>query len=256
MVTEETMINRMIHGEVHELRLNRPPVNALSPDLLTFLADEVHRSSEQGARAVVLSGREGMFSAGLDVPLLVELGEKELIRALEAFFNAIEALVASPVPVAAAITGHSPAGGAVLALCCDRRVMAEGDFTIGLNEVRIGIPVPRVVADLAIHAVGSRVAEELCVSGRLMNPHEALEVGFVDEVVPANDVVMAARRWCEALIEAPAEALAGTRSAMRHDLVETVRSRRKEDHRRFVERWFQPPLQKAMRDLAAQLKGD
>jgi enoyl-CoA hydratase/carnithine racemase len=197
-----------------------------------------------------------MFSAGLDVPLLVELGEKELIRALEAFFNAIEALVASPVPVAAAITGHSPAGGAVLALCCDRRVMAEGDFTIGLNEVRIGIPVPRVVADLAIHAVGSRVAEELCVSGRLMNPREALEVGFVDEVVPANDVVMAARRWCEALIEAPAEALAGTRSAMRHDLVETVRSRRKEDHRRFVERWFQPPLQKAMRDLAAQLKGD
>ena len=91
------MLEIVSHERITELRLNRPPVNALSPDLLTFLADEVHRSSDQGARAVVLSGREGMFSAGLDVPLLVELDEKELARALEAFFNAIEALVSSPV---------------------------------------------------------------------------------------------------------------------------------------------------------------
>jgi enoyl-CoA hydratase/carnithine racemase len=134
------MINRMIHGEVHELRLNRPPVNALSPDLLKFLADEIRRSSEQGARAVVLSGREGMFSAGLDVPILIELDRQELGHFLVTFFDAIEALAASAVPVAAAITGHCPAGGAVLSLCCDWRVMAEGDYTIGLNEVRIGIP--------------------------------------------------------------------------------------------------------------------
>ena len=106
--------------------------------------------STVGARALVLSGREGMFSAGLDVPVLIELEREELSRALGAFFDAIEALAASAVPVAAAITGHSPAGGAVLSLCCDWRVMAEGDFTIGLSEVRIGIPVPRILAELAV----------------------------------------------------------------------------------------------------------
>ena len=249
------MINRMIHGVVHELRLNRPPVNALSPDLLQFLADEVHRSSEQGARAVVLSGREGVFSGGLDIPLLYELDKKDLGRALEALFNAIEALVASPVPVVAAITGHSPAGGAVLTLCCDWRVMAEGDFTIGLNEVRIGIPVPAVVADLAIHALGARTGETMCVSGRLLNPSEALEVGFVDQVVPVAEVVVAARRWCEELIESPAEALAGTRSVMRRDLIEAVRNRRQEDLQRLTKLWFEPPMRKAMEELVAQLKG-
>ena len=250
------MINRMIHGEVHELRLNRPPVNALSPDLLQFLADEVRRSPEQGARALVLSGREGMFSAGLDVPVLIELDREELSRALVAFFDAIEALAASAVPVAAAITGHSPAGGAVLSLCCDWRVMAEGDFAIGLSEVRIGIPVPRILADLAKRAVGRRAGEGLCLSGKLFSPEEALEVGFVDELVPVGEVVAAARLWCERIIEAPARALADTRSVLRRDLVESIRKHREDDIRRLVDQWFQPDLQTAMKELVARLKDD
>jgi 3,2-trans-enoyl-CoA isomerase len=250
------MIDRMIHGEVHELRLNRPPVNALSPDLLKFLADEVRRSPTHGARALVLSGREGMFSAGLDVPVLIQLDREELGRALVAFFDAIESLAASAVPVAAAITGHSPAGGAVLSLCCDRRVMAEGDYAIGLNEVRIGIPVPRIVADLATRAVGRRVGEALCVSGKLLNPAEALEAGFVDELAAVGGVVTAARRWCEHIIEAPDKALAETRSVLRRDLIESIQNHSQNDVSRLVDQWFQPELQSAMRDLVARLKGD
>jgi enoyl-CoA hydratase/carnithine racemase len=249
------MINRMIHGEIHELRLNRPPVNALSPDLLQFLADEVRRSPKQGARALVLSGREGMFSAGLDVPVLIELEREDLGRALEAFFDAIEALASSEVPVAAAITGHSPAGGAVLSLCCDRRLMAEGEFNIGLSEVRLGIPVPRIVADLATRAVGRSAGEALCVSGELLLPEKALEVGFVDQLAPVGDVVAAACRWCEHIIEAPAQALAETRSVLRRDLVESIRNHREEDVRVLTDQWFEPELQTAMRDVVARLKG-
>ena len=250
------MIDRMIHGEVHELRLNRPPVNALSPDLLRLLADEVRRSPTQGARALVLSGRDGMFSAGLDVPVLIELDREALGRALASFFDSIEALAASAVPVAAAITGHSPAGGAVLSLCCDRRVMAEGDYSIGLSEVRIGIPVPRIVADLAIRTVGRRIGEALCVSGKLLNPVEALEVGFVDELAPVGEVVTAARRWCEDIIQSPSKALSDTRSVLRSDLVESVQRNSKDDVRLLTEQWFRPELQTAMRDLVARIKGD
>ena len=112
------------------------------------------------------------------------------------------------------------------------------------------------MTELAGRAVGQRAGENLCVSGRLMSPAEALDVGFVDKVVPAGDVVASARRWCEHIIEAPAEALADTRSVLRRDLVEAIRSRKEEDTRRFAELWFQPPLQAAMRELVAQLKGD
>ena len=86
------MIDRRIHGPIHEIRLDRPPVNALSPELLIAIAEEVSAAPENGARALVLSGREGLFSAGLDVPLLVAMEPPELRNALDAFFGAMEDL--------------------------------------------------------------------------------------------------------------------------------------------------------------------
>ena len=250
------MIETTIHGDIHELRLNRPPVNALSPDLLRAISVEVSEAPGRGARAVILSGSEGMFSAGLDVPVLLELDREELGCALEIFFGAMETLAASEVPVAAAITGHSPAGGAILALFCDWRVMADGPFTIGFNEVRIGVPMPEVVAALAARTVGPRKAEILCVSGRLVEPDEALVLGLVDEVAPMEMVVERARLWCEKILEAPPHALAVTRSRMRRDLVEMVQRHRGDDERRLGDEWFRPELQATLRKLVARLKGD
>src|SRR5690606_41165619 len=96
------------------------------------------------ARGIGLSGGPKVFSAGLDVPYLVGPGEDRaaLTAAWQAFFAAARAIATCPVPVAAAITGHSPAGGCVLALCCDYRVMAAGDFRIGLNETQVGLVAP------------------------------------------------------------------------------------------------------------------
>lgn len=248
------MIDVVDHGAIRELRLNRPPVNALSPQLLAAIADGVRQAPVDGARAVVISGREGMFSAGLDVPCLLALDRPDLSAALDVFFATISTLATSPVPVAAAITGHSPAGGAVLALCCDRRVMAVGPFSIGLNEVRIGIPIPEIVASLVRRTVGARRAEDLCVSGRLLDPAEALKTGLVDDVVPLDHVVEAARCWCEETISVPSSALIETRKRMRSDLVELVERHREEDARRLSKTWFEPELQTAMQQLVARLK--
>ncbi len=249
------MIDVIEHGEVLELRLNRPPVNALSPELLAAIGDGVRQAPKDGARAVVLSGSPGVFSGGLDVPCLLALDRHDLAAALEVFFGTIESLATSPVPVAAAITGHSPAGGAVLALACDWRVMADGEFKIGLNEVRIGIPIPEIVASLMRRAVGARRAEDLCVTGRLLDPTSALEAGFVDAVVPPDQVVEAARNWCEGVISVPPSALVETRTRMRSDLVEMIERHCKRDARRLSEAWFEPELQTAMKQLVARLKG-
>jgi enoyl-CoA hydratase/carnithine racemase len=246
------MIQHIEHGEVHELRLDRPPVNALSTELFRALTAELGAAPERGARALVISGREGMFSAGLDVPQLLALDRPQLELAVATFFDALIALAESPVPVVAAITGHSPAGGAVLALCCDRRVMAEGPFGIGLNEVRIGIAMPEIVALLLRRAVGPRLAEELCVTGRLLQPAEALAIGLVDEVAP--DPVAAARAWCGHILQAPAQALAETRRRLRRDLVDLVRGQRDHDVRSLAEAWFEPELQLSLRELVTRLK--
>ncbi|HEX7112761.1 MAG TPA: enoyl-CoA hydratase/isomerase family protein, partial [Mizugakiibacter sp.] len=111
-------------GGIRELRLARPPVNALNPALVAALRKAVEDAPGEGASALLLSGSPGMFSAGLDVPELLTLDRAHFAPFWRDFYGACAALARSPIPVAAAVTGHSPAGGAVLALMCDWRVMA------------------------------------------------------------------------------------------------------------------------------------
>ena len=248
------MIEIIDHGTVRELRLARPPVNALSPELLTRLIDGLDQAPGAGASAIVLSGSEGIFTAGLDIPTLLALDRGDMGAALDVFFRAMETIAASPVPVAAAITGHSPAGGCVLALFCDWRVMAAGSYGIGLNEVRVGIPMPGVIAGAAARLVGQRHAEDLCTTGRLLSPDEALQIGLVDRVVPPGEVVAEALSWCSELVGLPPRAMALTRQVTRADLIELVRSARREDSRRMLDEWFRPETQGPLRELLARLK--
>ena len=127
-----TFVETIEHGTIHELRLARAPVNALNPDLCSALVAAIAASTAAGAQGLVLSGGPKVFSAGLDVPFLLALGDDRgaLAAAWESFFQAARALANSPVPVVAAIAGHAPAGGCVLALCCDYRIMASGPYRI------------------------------------------------------------------------------------------------------------------------------
>ena len=160
------------HGPVRELQLNRPPANALSPALIRALREAVDTASEDGAQALVLSGRPGMFSAGLDVPLLVALDRPAVAQVWRDFYSLMQALARSPIPIAAAINGHGPAGGTVLALFCDWRGMAEGNWKIGFNEVQVGIPLPPVILSALRRQVGARQAERLGTGGLVISGPE------------------------------------------------------------------------------------
>src|SRR5262249_41297584 len=116
------------HGAVRELQLNRPPANALTSELMTALREAVESAPREGIRAIVLSGTQGRFSGGLDVPHLIALDRAAIANTWRELYALTRALACSPVPIAAAITGHAPAGGTVLAIFCDWRVAAAGDF--------------------------------------------------------------------------------------------------------------------------------
>src|SRR5882757_10324057 len=167
------MIKTLDHGAIRELRLDRPPVNALSPELIGALKKAIEFAPTDGARALVLSGAPGRFSGGLDVPLLLGLDRPAMAALWRDFYALLGVIATSPIPIAAAITGHAPAGGTVLALFCDWRVMAEGDYKIGFNEVQVGIPIPPVIWAGARRLLGLRLAERLAVSGALLTSREA-----------------------------------------------------------------------------------
>ena len=240
------MITTIDHGPVRELRLSRPPANALSPELIAALGEAVAGAPKAGARSLVLSGSPNMFSGGLDVPVLLPLGRPAIRDTWEAFYRLMLGLAASPVPVAAAITGHSPAGGAVLSLFCDYRVMTEGAFKIGLNEVAVGIPLPDAIYDALVRVVGPRQAERLSVTGAMIPPEEALRIGFVDEVAPPEEVVPRAVAWCQGLLALPPAAMAKTRQHARADLVRIVEDGLAGHLEALVEMWFSEETQKTL----------
>jgi len=248
------MIEEIRHADVLELRLERPPANALSPELIEALRDAVRGASSRGARGLVLSGRPGMFSAGLDVPLFVELDRAGARAAWRGFLDLMQALVETPVPLACALTGHAPAGGCVLALCCHWRVQAGGNFKIGLNEVAVGVRVPEPIWHAARHAVGARVAERMCTTAELFDPDTALRLGLVDEVVPPEEVVPRARAWVERQLALPAATLRATRALVRRELAESFAACDAAALEGFLDEWFGSEARATLGAVVEKLK--
>ncbi len=242
------------HGDVRELRLNRPPVNALTSELRSNLRQAIEQSAQEGTRAVILSGLPGRFSGGLDVPLLLTLDKPAMSKLWRDLYATLEAIARSRIPVVAAITGHAPAGGTVLALFCDWRVMAQGEYKLGLNEVQVGIPLPPVIMGGLRRLVGPRRAEYLGVSGALISPEQALAAGLVDEVVPAADVIPSALAWCGKMLALPKEAMSLTRREARRDLHQLFESGMDAELATVIANWWTPETQETLRSLVEKMK--
>ena len=247
------MIQTINHGVIRELRLDRPPVNALSPELVSALKKAIQAAPGDGARALILSGAPGRFSGGLDVPLLLGLDRPAMAALWREFYALLGAITQSPIPIVAAITGHAPAGGTVLAMFCDLRIMASGDYKIGLNEVPVGIPIPPVILAGARRQVGPRLAERLAVSGELLSPRDALGFGMIDEVVALEKVVDRAVERCQRLLALPAEAMASTRRLARADLVAIFEVDLEPELQRVIASWWSAETQGSLRALVERL---
>jgi Delta3-Delta2-enoyl-CoA isomerase len=253
------MLEIVHHDAIVELRLARPPVNALDPELVRTLRNAVESAPANGARGIMLSGRTGMFSAGLDVPALLQLDREEMIAFWQEFFGLCAALANSPIPVVAAIGGHSPAGGAVLAIFCDYRVMArsndpEKPFRIGLNEVQVGLSVPECIQCALRRLVGAYRAERLMVSGAMLDSEQALAIGFVDELAEAGKVDARALKWLQDLLKLPAQAMSTTRLLARADMFEIFSDPSKLSVEEFTEGWFGAESQATLKALVSKLK--
>lgn len=254
------LVERREHPNgVLELGLARAPVNALNPDLCSQLADAIRGGISGGAAGIVLSGGPKVFSAGLDVPHLLALGDdRAAVRdAWARFFDAVRAIGESPVPVVAAIAGHAPAGGCVLALCCDYRVMARSEdasrpFRIGLNETQVGLVAPEGIQHLLRRVVGAYRAERMLIAGEMVDSARALEIGLVDELAPIDAVGTRALAWLDALLALPRQPMLRTRGIARADLVAALQPERIQlEH--FLDAWMEPDTQAGLRAMLARI---
>jgi Delta3-Delta2-enoyl-CoA isomerase len=241
------------HGAVRELQLNRPPANALSPELIVAIKQAVELAPQDGARALVLSGSQGRFSAGLDIPLLLSLDRPTIAGLWRDLYALLGALACSTIPIAAAITGHATAGGTVLPMFCDYRIAAQGDWKLGLNEVQVGLPLPPLVFSGLKCLIGGHQAERLAVGGLLISSNEAARVGLVDEVVPLDQVANRAIEWSRSLLALPVDAMAITRRRARADLFDLFAQPFDLELEQVNATWWSPEAQTSLRVLVDRL---
>ena len=253
------LVETLDHDSIREIRLARAPVNALNTELCRAVISALSAAVGEGVRGVVLSGGSRVFSAGLDVPHLMSHGEDRdaLQDSWNAFFGVTRTLAELRIPVVAALTGHAPAGGCVLALCCDYRIMARSPdpsrpFAIGLNETQVGLVAPEGIQQLLRRVVGVYRAERLLVAGELVPEERALQIGLVDELVAADLVVPRAIAWLQQLLTLPQHPMLQTRAIARADLVAALHADNIQLER-FIEGWYSPDTQTALRALVSKL---
>jgi 3,2-trans-enoyl-CoA isomerase len=174
------------------VQLDRGTSNAINLEMLQELRQAFQDlAADSQVKGVVLTGKENFFSSGLDVIELYEYDKVKIELLFDSLFEAMKEMLAFPKPMVVSITGHSPAGGCVLAICADYRIMAEGRYRIGLNEVPVGIIIPQYIFETYAYWLGRGKAAQYILEGKLASTEEALEVGLVDELTTPGKVLEA-----------------------------------------------------------------
>ena len=175
---EQAPVTVRMRGPVALVTVDDGKVNALTDEITGSLLSAL-ATAERQADAVVLAGRPGVFSAGLDESILRRAGE-----AMNDLFHQttdlVLRLVEFPRPVVAACTGHATAVGALFLLCCDVRIGAVGDYKIGFTELSFGVPLPELTIELARTRLSPRYLTLACNTAQLYTPDQAVHVGFLD----------------------------------------------------------------------------
>ncbi|MGE3287848.1 MAG: enoyl-CoA hydratase/isomerase family protein [Pseudonocardia sp.] len=203
-----------VDGGVGTIRLDRPPMNAFNRQVqeeLMECAQEAARRAD--VRAVVVFGGDKVFAAGADVKQMATMTYADMApvaRRLSACFGAVSEI---PKPTVAAITGYALGGGLEVALGADRRVCGD-NARLGQPEILLGLIPGGGGTQRLARLVGAPRAKDLIYTGRMVGASEALAMGLVDEVVPADDVYATAHRWAEQFVEGPAAALAAAKKAI------------------------------------------
>ncbi|MEU6275552.1 enoyl-CoA hydratase-related protein [Streptomyces populi] len=207
-----------VHLEVAEgvgtIRLDRPPMNALdvaTQDRLKELAEEA--TARPDVRAVVLYGGEKVFAAGADIKEMQAMDHAAMVVRSRALQDSFTAVARIPKPVVAAVTGYALGGGCELALCADYRIAGE-NAKLGQPEILLGLIPGAGGTQRLSRLIGPSKAKDLIFTGRMVKADEALALGLVDRVVPADEVYTAAHAWAARLAQGPAIALRAAKESI------------------------------------------
>lgn len=215
-----------LDGNIAILTVDDGKANAITHELVAELHEALSKA-EGEAKALVLAGRPGRFSAGFDLGVMTS-GEQPMRELVTAGAGLLLRIFTYPMPVVAACTGHALAAGALLLLVSDERIGAEGDFKIGLNEVAIGMALPHFAIEMARYRMPPSRFDSALV-GRVFGPGEAVAAGYLDRLVAPDSVIDEARRVAGGLSALRTGAVRRSKSVARGPVADSIAARLEDD---------------------------
>lgn len=240
-------------NDVSFLRLALPKANSMDAAFLDHLERALDELEAGPSCAAVVTGSGRSFSAGLALTTLVGQPREPLRAFMFRFAAVMERVFSFPKPIVAAVNGHAIAGGCVLALQCDWRVMVDQGARIGLSEAQLGIGLPACLLEPLRMAVPASSLLPIACEGRVVDPAEARALGLVDAIAPAADLErVAAERAAELGAIAPT-AYAQLKRGVRRPTLAAMRADAEGEMERWLDTWYSPTGQERLAAAVAKL---
>lgn len=244
-----------IRDKAAVIALNRRRSNAMNTEMVNELKNIIKNiEQDENIGGVILTGKEGFFTAGLDLIELYDYDEAAMRNFWFSFLELIKTLTAFKKPLVAAISGHSPAGGCVLALCCDYRVMAEGKYIIGLNEVPVGIIVPDTIFELYSFWIGKARAYQNLMEGKLMSVEEAKSIGLIDATADISRLMTLAEKKMQNYLQYDATTWQQTKLNLKKDLIKKASTDQSETIEKMLTQWWSPTTRSILKTIIQNLR--
>ncbi len=236
------------------LRMSARSGNAINDDLLEGLSRAVEGAvRDPGVRGILLGSGGKLFSPGLDLVELSAYERREMERFMGRFADCVLSLFSAPKPVFAAVSGHAVAGGCVLALTADRRILRRGAM-MGLNEIQVGVPLPFGVSELLRESVSPASLEEIALLGRNYTDEEALGAGLAHELHEAEGFEEHCLRRLEEYAAKDSRAFGFTKGYLRSAAIERIRLLDARHRGEFLDCWFSDSTRERIAQIVSGLR--
>ena len=247
------MIERSDSNGIVTLRLAHGKASAMDLEMVEGLARAIAEIAlSDDARAVILTGTGSIFSAGVDLYRLTEGGDEYVSRFVPALSRMLLDLFSFPKPLVVAANGHAIAGGCIFMLTGDYRIMAAGNGRIGLPEMLVGVPFPPAVIEVVRFSVPPQHLQSLLYTGKTVVPDEALRLGLIDEIAPAESVLSRATEVATQLAALPANIFKLTKRQLRDKAIDRAKHYANELGATVNEAWSSPETHGRIRDYLAR----
>ncbi|MEM1148810.1 MAG: crotonase/enoyl-CoA hydratase family protein [Pseudomonadota bacterium] len=210
-----------IQDEIATITMDDGKANAINPPMLEALHACLDQA-EKDAKVVIIAGREGRFSGGFDLKLMMSLPGDEVKALVDGGGGLAHRLYSFPMPVIAACTGHGVAMGCFILLSCDMRIGTAGAYKIGANETQINMVLPTFASELVKARIADDYKTRSMVFGELFDPETAIKAGYLDQVVEAGDLMATAKAQAEAIKPLSGASLTGNKRLLRQETLATI----------------------------------